>query len=322
MSDSLLSALRARAGDARTIAIAWSFASLPDELTRAVLLLAPDLDSFLHAASTCHAWRSIALPLLHCHGKGGIWYRLCCRFDPAVVDLQSVSSYWRLHLKLMPNHALPGAPPHGWIRVEDLQFLLQFKRYDTMFSPSNLKSSLRLDGSDAKHNVGPPGPGENPGCWFWLVPGLLDQLGWSSINEAQVAAEQYDDAMHRNMEEHRAMSQSIRDGEAPTFHRTLLEMRIFHAPSQRLLPLGGNWIEARDPSSRDGWATSLKFYSWPLPRPDFGNENKPEISVMIDLHGRLYVGFSGQFDHEQQSHVMNIESALCQLQHATAWSPW
>ena len=162
--------------------------------------------------------------------------------------------------------------------------------------------------------------------WCWLVPGLLDQLGWSSIDEAQVAAEQYDDAMHRGLEEHRAMSQRILDGEAPTFHRTNLEMRVFHAPTQRLLRLGGQWVKARDPPLRhgegqDGQATILRFYPWPLPRPDC-DLGKPEISVAIDNQCRLYVDFSGQSDNEQHPHSMSTASALCHLQHATAWSTW
>ena len=330
MSDSLLRALEARTADAAGVEwtgtctctslnsrVDWTGASL-DEIT-AILFNVPDLDSFLSAAAVCHTWRTAALPLLHSHGQDGIWYNLCCRFDPTIVWLRDVRSYWRLHLKLLV--ASNGSKLMPALQMEDLQFLLRFGRSNGVHpnaytSPAiHFVCSIRLDGADAA-NVG---FAENAGSWFWNTPGLCDQLGWKSIDEAQTAAERYEDALIAR----RATSGS-------DCHRTLVEMRIFHAPTQRMLQLSGEWLAARRlEEERRATASALSFYPMPLPQIDLPVDAPATMmSVAIYKGGgqaykkeyRMRVDVLHQPHNQFHPRPLPREEALFTLQQALAWS--
>ena len=98
-----------------------------DEISK-ILLHAKDAGTFLEASAVCREWREAARPLLHNHGKAGIWYQLCCKLNPAARHFVNVASYSRLHWQLVEQRDLP----MYWLqelRLEDLQFVITFTRY-------------------------------------------------------------------------------------------------------------------------------------------------------------------------------------------------
>ena len=196
---------------------------------------------------------------------------------------------------------------------------------------SSEMTSEHLDGPDASNHIELE-QGVRRASWWWKTPGLLDQLEWISIHEAQVAADMYLDTMHRGLETHREMSQRIQGGELPVYYLTTMEMSVWHKPTQRLLKMVGEGVQRRHPHSRDGRATKLHFFPTNLPRKDMalsdGTSTMINVAIEADTNGECQLeitmvhGRPSQEYYETRPRVMSIDSGLIELQHAAAWSAW
>ena len=240
--------------------------SLSADVLAKILLHVAHLESFVHASTVCKGWRIAATPLLHNHGKKGIWYVLCCALDPAAGALHSVKSYWKLHSTLISSsdHGQRQRDLSSPMCMEDVQFMVKFTR-QSRFLREYESIPLWLDGAhgqtskihseDETREFHVPG-----GITSWEVPHeLLESLGWSSAADAHRAADQLERltlVLHRHApmadgpmdlehmkyrveEESRQNFEEVerlQDEEAPVYH-AYVSVRAFHVPSQRIADL-------------------------------------------------------------------------------------
>jgi hypothetical protein len=88
------------------------------------------------------------------------------------------------------------------------------------------------------------------GSWYWSVPTLLDELGWESIAQAQEAADRWahledtiaemevaDDMDAADLDEAESRIEAQMAAAGGPLHTARIDVTVFHAPTQRILPL-------------------------------------------------------------------------------------
>jgi len=229
-------------------------ASLPADVLGAIQRQLSRLDDLIHAAVVCRSWRASALLLLHDHGKGGVWYNLCCQLSSAVPWMQGVGSYWSLYTKLRAT-----SRPLPEMRLDELQFMITVDRHEGMHGGSyEVLWSRTLAGADAScymmaatdeddaHSV-------YAGSWYWTVPTLLDILGWGSVAHGRAVAERWaqleeaieavadsaadDDDAEALWDAEARVEHEMAAAQGGRFQRDAVQLMVFHAPTQRVLPL-------------------------------------------------------------------------------------
>lgn len=256
--------------------VAVTAGSLPCDLVAKILLKMPVLESFVHGSMVCKGWRHAAQPLLHNHGKKGIWYALCCVLDPTIRALHSVKSYWKLHSTLLAHRDEPNRwdDPFGEksaTHIRDIQFIMTFQRHSRFINKHAAPVSIpfTLDGARGQANklayLGDDGEFvdfDDGAITSWEVPhALIAALGWASAADAHRAADQWArmadingrpssvpvpdgpldlEQMRQNLAEERNRKweeiETLQDAEAPAFY-VRVSVRAFHTPTQRICDL-------------------------------------------------------------------------------------
>ena len=321
-----------------------------DEISK-ILLHAKDAGTFLEASAVCREWREAARPLLHNHGKAGIWYQLCCKLNPAARHFVNVASYFRLHWQLVEQRDLP----MYWLqelRLEDLQFVITFTRYHGFpcGQQGGIKTLLQVVCNGA---TGLPESididGDPSAITTWEVPNILESLRWKTPVEGHDEADAWF-AVEEAHSDHRRANATL--PERDEVSSTVVEVVALHTPTQKIcklveysrLPPASHHL----PLTADGDGrrpVSMRFEDQQLvlrPSP-YGDDimrrlglglMRPFVSVSIDEgpeagdNWRLSIGvvgrhrdaILGQFSNNDHHRNWRQDLALACLKHAFNWT--